>query len=70
MSVYTGHHNIKCISYIYHYYCNHTCEMSKHYTLTCIFINYESRFKCINKCSVYMLKKLSDFWYVIVHRHV
>ena len=36
MSVYTGHHNIKCISYIYHYYCNHTCEMSKHYTLTCI----------------------------------
>ena len=36
MSVYTGHHNIKCISYIYHFYCNHTCEMSKHYTLTCI----------------------------------
>ena len=38
MSVYTGYSNIKCISYIYHYYCNHICEMSKPYTLTCIFL--------------------------------
>ena len=26
--------------------------------------NYESRFKFINKCSVYMLQKLSDFFLV------
>ena len=40
MRVYTGHHNIKCISYMYmyHYYCDHACQMSKHYTLTCVSI--------------------------------
>ena len=38
MRLYTEHHNIKCIVHVYHYYCDHTCEMSKHYTLTCISI--------------------------------
>ena len=32
--------------------------------------NYESRSKCINKCSVYMLNNLSDFLYLIVRRPV
>ena len=71
MRVYTGHHDIQCISYMYHYNCDHTCEMAKHYTLTCMNIyNYESLFKCINKCSVYMFNKLYHLLYLIVHRHV
>ena len=53
MRVYTGHHNIKCRSYMYHYYCDHACEMSKHYTLTCMAIIMKT-FLNVNVSCVYI----------------
>ena len=69
MRVYTGHHNFKCISYMYNYYCDHTCKMSKHYTLTCISIIMQAFLNVLINV-VFMFSKIISLVYLIIHRHV
>ena len=69
MRVYRGHHNIKCISYMYHYYCDHTCKMFKHYTLACIYIIMKAFLNVLINAVFICLKKLYHFLYLILHSH-